>query len=136
MFDRQILLQELNLVAERNLVPWIGTQYGVQHIAGTTAVVRRYGEAIFPVDVLITFENSERVTEHWDGRERWKACEYEGKPPIRSVQVDQQRVLVLDVSYTNNSKTTQPTGIRAARRWSASWMVWLENCLLSWVALL
>ena len=32
-----------------------------------TVVVRRYGEAIFPVEVLVTFENGEQVTEHWDG---------------------------------------------------------------------
>ena len=54
--------------------------YGVQDLESvregdrfrTTVVVRRYGEAMFPIDVLVTFKNGERVTEHWDGRERWK----------------------------------------------------------------
>ena len=109
--------------------------YGVQSIADSTVVVRRYGEAIFPVDVVTTFEDGERITEHWDGRDRWKAYRYERPARIRSAQVDPDRVLLLDVNYTNNSKTTRPVGARAARNWSQAWMVWLQDCLLSWVAL-
>ena len=55
--------------------------YGVQDLTSTsddrvyhtTVIARRYGEAIFPVDVVVTFENGERVTERWDGVDRWKA---------------------------------------------------------------
>ena len=43
----------------------------------TTVVVRRYGEAFFPVDVLTTFENGEQVREKWDGRERWRRFTYD-----------------------------------------------------------
>ena len=43
--------------------------------------MRRYGEAMFPVDVLVTFENGEQVREHWDGRERWKVFTYERAVP-------------------------------------------------------
>ena len=35
-----------------------------------TVVVRRFGEAIFPVDVVTTFRDGQRVTERWDGRDR------------------------------------------------------------------
>jgi aminopeptidase N len=110
--------------------------YGVQEIRGKTAIVRRLGEAIFPVDVAITFDNGEIVTEHWDGADRWKAYTYDDRPsPIRTVSVDPQRVLLLDVNYTNNSKTRQPAGPRAATKWSLKWMLWLQDCLLSWAAL-
>jgi hypothetical protein len=44
-------------------------------------------------------------------------------------------VLLLDVNYTNNSKTLEPKGPAAATKWSLTWMVWLQNCLLSWAAL-
>ncbi len=44
---------------------------------GPRVVVRRLGEAIFPVDVLVTFENGEQVRERWDGRDRWKLFTYE-----------------------------------------------------------
>ena len=99
----------------------------------TTVTVRRYGEAIFPVDVLTTFKNGERVTEHWDGRDRWQLYTYDRAAQALSVQVDPNRVLLLDTAYTNNSKTLAPRGPEAATKWSAKWMVWLEDCLLSWI---
>ena len=52
-----------------------------------------------------------------------------------SAQVDPDRVLLLDVDYTNNSRTLAPQGRAAAAIWSMAWMVWLQDCLLSWAAL-
>jgi Peptidase family M1 domain len=117
--------------------------YGVQDVKSTkdedqyrtTVVARRYGEAIFPVDVLVTFANGERVTERWDGKDRWKLYAYERSVPVVSAQVDPNRVLLLDVNVTNNSKTLEPKNRAAATKWSMTWMVWLQDCLLSWVAL-
>jgi aminopeptidase N len=117
--------------------------YGVQDIRSerdgdqyhSSAVVRRYGEATFPVDVVVTFAGGERVTERWDGRDRWKVYAYDRQLPVVSVQVDPNRVLLLDMNYTNNSKTTEPQGPAAATKWSTLWIVWLQDCLLSWAAL-
>jgi hypothetical protein len=117
--------------------------YGVQALQSArdgdqyraTVVVRRYGEATFPVDVLVIFASGERVTERWDGKDRWKAYTYERPTPVVSAQVDPNRVLLLDVDYTNNSRTLEPKGGTAAAKWSMTWMVWLQDCLLSWVAL-
>ena len=107
--------------------------YGVQDVRGATAIVRRYGEAIFPIDVLVTFTDGTQVTEHWDGTERWKAYSYGST--IDSVQVDPRRVLLLDVNYTNNSWMRTPASSTAATRWAATWLTWFEDCLLSWAAL-
>jgi len=101
----------------------------------TTVVVRRLGEAIFPVDVVTTFADGERVVEHWDGVDRWKSFVYERQARAVSAEVDPNRVLLLDVNWTNNSRTTTPQGPRAATKWSLKWMVWLQDCLLSWAAL-
>jgi hypothetical protein len=117
--------------------------YGVQDVKSerdgdqhhTTVVARRYGEATFPVDVLVTFASGERVTEHWDGKDRWKLYAYDRQVPVVSAQVDPSRVLLLDVNYTNNSKTMAPEGPAAATKWSTLWIVWLQDCLLSWAAL-
>ncbi len=114
--------------------------YGVQDLTSTaengrflsSAVVRRYGEAIFPVDVLVTFANGDRVTEHWDGRDRWKAYTYDRPSRVVSAVVDPNRVLLLDINYTNNSRTLAPRGREAATKWSLKWMVWLQDQLLSW----
>ena len=101
----------------------------------TSVVVRRYGEAIFPVDVLVTFADGEKAIEHWSGRDRWKAFTYDRPSRASSSAVDPDRVLLLDVNYTNNSRTLEPQGGRAATKWSLKWMVWLQDCLLSWAAL-
>jgi hypothetical protein len=41
-------------------------------------------------------------------------------------------VLLLDVNYTNNSRTLEPKGTKAATKWSTKWMIWLQDALLSW----
>ncbi|MBI3402877.1 MAG: M1 family metallopeptidase [Acidobacteria bacterium] len=138
-------------VAGRDLTPFFDQvyrssnvfDYGVQSLQTaregdgyrTTVIVRRFGEAIFPVDVLVTFKNGEHLTEHWDGKDRWKLYAYQRPVAALSAQVDPNRVLLLDVDYTNNSKTLEPKGATAATKWSLKWMVWLQDCLLSWVAL-
>jgi hypothetical protein len=117
--------------------------YGVQDLKSardgdhyrTSVIVRRYGEAIFPVDVAVTFRNRDRVVEHWDGNDRWKLYSYDRPSQAVAAQVDPDRVLLLDVDYTNNSNTLEPKGGAAATKWSLKWMVWLQDCLLSCVAL-
>ena len=78
-----------------------------------TVVVRRFGEAIFPVDVVTTFRDGQRVTERWDGRDRRAIYD---RPAFRGlkVEVDPERVLLLDVNYTNNSATTEPRAAEAS----------------------
>jgi aminopeptidase N len=117
--------------------------YGVQDLSSTSqdgafhtsVVVRRYGEAVFPVDVRTAFANGEQVDEHWDGRDRWKVYSYDR--PIRAVsaRLDPDYVLLLDLNRTNNSRTLAPRGSEAANKWSLKWMVWLQDLILTWAAL-
>jgi hypothetical protein len=117
--------------------------YGVQSLAShregdryrTTLVVRRYGDATFPVDVLLTFANGERVTERWDGVDRWKLFVYDRPFRAATAQVDPNHVLLLDVNITNNSAAMDPHGAAASRKAALSWLIWLQDCLLSWAAL-
>ena len=114
--------------------------YGVQELTSvldgdryrTSVFVRRYGEAVFPVDVLVTFEDGEQQTDRWNGRDRWKQYTYERQSQAVSAQVDPKRVLLLDINYTNNSKTLAPKGPEAATKWSLKWMIWLQDALLLW----
>jgi hypothetical protein len=98
----------------------------------TTVVVRRIGEARFPVDVLVTFENGDQVREKWDGQARWQSYFYERPTRAVSVQVDPDRVLLLDVDYTNNSITLSPKAAVAADRWTLTWVVWLQDLLMDY----
>jgi hypothetical protein len=98
----------------------------------TTVVVRRLGEAVFPVDVQVTFENGERVRERWDGVERWQAFRFVRPVKARAAQVDPDRVLLLDVDVTNNSRTLAPRASQAATKWSLKWLVWLQDLWLTY----
>ncbi|HXI27576.1 MAG TPA: M1 family metallopeptidase [Vicinamibacterales bacterium] len=105
----------------------------------TTVVVRRYGDARWPdvIKVAVDFANGKQALERqrWDDSDRWKAYTYDGPAPAVAAQVDPDRVILLDVNYTNNSKTLAPRGGAAATKWSLKWMVWLQDHLLSWAAL-
>jgi hypothetical protein len=95
-------------------------------------VLRRNGEGVFPVDVLTTFDDGRSVVARWDGRDRWHRLEYRREARIRSVQVDPQRILTLDLNYTNNSWTADPEGPRAAREWALRWTIWFQTLLLTY----
>ena len=98
----------------------------------TTVAVRRFGGAVFPVDVRVVFENAEEIRWQWDGKDRRKLFEVEKPSRASFVQVDPDHVLVLDVNGTNNSATLKPQAAAAARKWSLAWLVWLQDHLLTY----
>jgi hypothetical protein len=145
--------ERLNEAAGRDLTPFFDQayrgsntfDYGVQLLTSTpagtgrfrtTVAVRRFGEAIFPVDVLTTFGDGSKKTERWDGVERRIIYRYDTKVRARSVQVDPNRVLMLDVNYTNNSRTLQPRAGEASLKWSLKWMAWLQDVLVTYAWLI
>jgi hypothetical protein len=67
----------------------------------TTVVVRRLGEAVAPVDIVVRFEDGGIAREHWDGQYRWVKHVYDR--PVASAEVDPQIKLALDANFTNNS---------------------------------
>ena len=98
----------------------------------TAVVVRRQGDGIFPVDVRVVLENRQEVRWRWDGRDRWKL--FEADTPVRAIsaEVDPDRILLLDPNYTNNSRTLAPRARAAARKWSLTWLIWLQDHLLTY----
>jgi hypothetical protein len=115
--------------------------YGVQDLVvepaadgrvRSTTVARRYGEATFPVEVVTTFADGEVVTEKWDGLDRRALFVYERATPAVKVEVDPRRVLLLDINYANNSRLQSPRSDTASLKWSLTWMVWLEDLMLTY----
>jgi hypothetical protein len=94
----------------------------------STVIVKREGEAVAPVDVLITFENGEQKQETWDGQYRWKAFTYFTDSPIASAVVDPGTKILLDINYHNNSKVVRDPSFRslAARKIASKWMFWFQ----------
>jgi hypothetical protein len=97
----------------------------------TEVVVRREGGGVFPVDVVVTFEDGSRRRERWDGRERWRAFRFATSVRATAAAIDPEEVLRLDVNRTNNGLSLQPDGERAATKWALPWLVWLQDRLLT-----
>jgi hypothetical protein len=144
--------QAIGEAAGRDLTPFFDQvyrgsnafDYGVQQLTSTpagagkfrtTVVARRFGEAIFPVDVVTTFGDGTKKTERWDGVERRVIYRYDTSVRARSVQVDPNHVLMLDVNYTNNSRTLRPRAEEASLKWSLKWMAWLQDVLVTYASL-
>lgn len=95
----------------------------------STVDVRRWGGAIFPIEVRVTFGDGSVAEERWDGRDRWTRFRYRKAARVTQVEVDPRRVLVLDINSTNNSWTSRPEAAVAARKWTANWMIWYQTVL-------
>jgi len=87
----------------------------------STVMLHRKGDFVFPVDVEITFDNHEKVREHWDGQDRWIKFRYVKTAKVDSAEVDPDHKIFLDRNNFNNSKSTQPgdTTGKLANYWVA-----------------
>jgi hypothetical protein len=94
-------------------------------------IVKREGEAIAPVDVLVTFENGDQKHEQWDGQYRWKKFTYYSDSKIRSAVVDPDHKLVMDINWNNNSKVLRGPGFQslAARKLASKFLLWVQTYL-------
>jgi hypothetical protein len=92
----------------------------------STVVVRRLGEALAPVEVVIRFDNGESIERNWDGKYRWVKFVFEKPSKVTSAEVDPQRKLALEENFTHNSRLAEPDN-RAAAKWYIRWIFWLEN---------
>jgi hypothetical protein len=91
--------------------------------------VVRKGEVLLPVEVRVDLADGRTVTERWDGRERWARFRYEGAKVVRAV-VDPQRRIAIDVDPSNNEWIAdEGPARRAATKWAARYLFWLQNLL-------
>ncbi|MBZ5598426.1 MAG: M1 family metallopeptidase [Acidobacteriia bacterium] len=98
----------------------------------TTVLVHRKGDFVFPVDVLVKFDNGEQVREHWDGRDRWVRYSYDKRASLVSAEIDPEQAVWLDKDFYNNSYVAAPMS-GARRKLSAYWLLFTQF-LAQWLA--
>jgi hypothetical protein len=101
----------------------------------TYVSVQRKSEFVFPVDLKITFDDGQSITEHWDGRDRWVRYVYDRPDQIVSAEIDPTHQVWLDRNLYNNSYTVDADN-RATKKLSNIWVFageWLSQ-LLAWLA--
>jgi peptidase M1-like protein len=91
-------------------------------------LVERLGGVRLPVEVLVEFEGGWTVRESWDGQYRWARFRYPRK--VVAATVDPEGKIALDMNPSNNG-WAEERGLarRAAAKWAARWMFWLQNLL-------
>jgi hypothetical protein len=96
-----------------------------------TIVAQRRGEAIAPVDLLVTFADGTTRNETWDGVERWRRWEYDTDIPVQSAIIDPYNRLVLDIDWVNNSMVAPSSSgpALASIKWGARGLFWMQTFL-------
>ncbi|WP_128545716.1 M1 family metallopeptidase [Larkinella soli] len=98
----------------------------------STITVYRRGDAVVPVEVLVSDEDGRETLLHWDGKARSRTFTLSRPARIRSARVDPQRKIYLDVNLNNNSYAVSPPTAPAAKYaarlmfWAQNWMQWLS----------
>jgi aminopeptidase N len=114
--------------------------YAVTHVqlVGTydalvsTVVIGREGDGVFPIDIRVRFEDGVETVERWDGRDRRATFTFARDTAVTEVEIDPDRVLLLDLDVTNNSWTSAPRAADAASLWSWRWLAWVQELLLTY----
>jgi len=96
----------------------------------TSVTLLRRGGVRLPVELSVEFDGGRQLLERWDGKDRWARFRYAGSAKVVRAVVDPAGKLALDVDRANNSWVDE-RGLarRAASKWAARWMFWLQNLL-------
>ena len=100
----------------------------------TTAMVRRKGAFVFPVNLEVGFADGSKEQVTWDGKDRWARFSWD--KPSRAVyaRVDRDHNVLLDINSFNNSYTLRPD--RTARWKLTNYWVFAQQLLTQWLAFL
>jgi hypothetical protein len=89
--------------------------------------LERRGEVRLPVDLRVVFADGTRKDEAWDGEYRWTRFHYPGRKVVGAF-VDPERKLAIDIDPSNNAWVEDKgEARRAASKWAARYLFWLQN---------
>jgi len=95
-------------------------------------IVRRLGEIIMPVEVLIHFEDGREVLKKWNGKERSFEFNFKSGYKIDWVKIDPKNKILIDVNLANNKQVikqnTQPM-----KKFTIKFLFWIQNIIQSFL---
>ncbi|HPI05095.1 MAG TPA: M1 family metallopeptidase [Saprospiraceae bacterium] len=90
--------------------------------------VQRKGDWVFPVEILVTFEDGSTQVLNWSGVEGSKIFEFTGSKKVVSAQIDPEQKIGLDIDLNNNSLTLQPA-TAPCWKYAAKTIFWVQNLM-------
>lgn len=110
--------------------------------------LRRYGDAVFAgtveprelsaaraLAVSIRLEDGTDLREWWDGRDAALDLEYVSASPAVIASVDPEAMLLLDADRANNTRALRRSASPGVTRHTFSWLIWLQDLVLTYSAL-
>jgi hypothetical protein len=94
----------------------------------TLVTVARRGDVALPVEIVLRFEGGRIHRSGWDGEARWKRFRVANGPKLLEAIVDPNEKILLDLDRTNNGRLATPDR-RAASRWTARAVFWMQNLI-------
>jgi aminopeptidase N len=101
----------------------------------TIVTVRRNGDGIMPVDILVHFDNDKEVTLHWAGKAHQRQFTLSQNSRAMWATIDLEQKIYMDTNFNNNSLTLEPSSAPAAK-FTTKFLFWVENWMqwLAWLA--
>ena len=96
--------------------------------------VHRKGDFVMPIEVEVTFDNNEKVREHWDGQSRWTRFSYQKKAKVISAEIDPDHTIYIDRDNFNNSLLVEPNP-KPTHKLSTYWLFltqWMSQAMAWW----
>lgn len=91
-------------------------------------VLHRLGEITLPAEVLIHFENGDRIVKYWDGKARSYEFSFRSSVRVDWAVIDPDHKIYLDKNFINNSYTLK--GEKAGIwKYVGMFFLWLQNVL-------
>lgn len=94
----------------------------------TIVTVARRGDVAMPVEIVLKFEGGRTYRSAWDGESRWKRFRVASGPKLVEAIVDPDEKILLDLDRTNNGRLATADR-RAASRWTARAVFWMQNLI-------
>jgi hypothetical protein len=93
-------------------------------------VIKREGEMIMPVEILIHFNNGKEITKYWDGKSRSTEFKFKSAAKVNWAKIDPDHKVLMDVNLANNSYVVRAND-KPAWKYAVKFLFWLQNIIQS-----
>ncbi len=83
------------------------------------------------VEILVGFSDGSSVTARWDGRASSRDFEFASAAPAVFAAIDPNDVIVIDENHLNNRVDLAGGTNVPVWKWTARWLIWLQDAMLS-----
>ena len=94
----------------------------------TRVIVQRVGDMIFPVELLVTFENGKEELVKWDGFGREQIFYFNTDSKVVKAQVDPYNKVLVDINLLNNGITLKDEN-KPIWKYTVKFLFWLQNVI-------